>query len=154
MVAARIVSRTTDTDTDTKRTNYLGSAQTKYTWHDGRYARAHMDRGGLIHAHLEGVGLKARPLTTNSRYQTESFMSPTICTCATFLRDTSAQGYVPEPLSSVVLEGLGTRVRGYITKLPQNCSYNSLLAAYPLLTVSIFSVECKLRGILLKCAHA
>ena len=46
VVAARIVSHTTDTDTDTKRTNYLGSAQTKYTWHDGRYARAHMDRGG------------------------------------------------------------------------------------------------------------
>ena len=29
-------------------------------------------------------------------------------------------------------------VGGYITKLPQKCSYNSLLAAYPLL--SIFSV--------------
>ena len=29
VVAARIVSHTTDTDTDTKRTNYLGSAQTK-----------------------------------------------------------------------------------------------------------------------------
>ena len=82
VVAAQIVSHTTDTDMDTKCTNYLGSAQTKYTWHDGRYARAHMDRGGLIHAHLEGVGLKARPLTTDSRYQTESFMSPTICTRA------------------------------------------------------------------------
>ena len=46
VVAARIVSHTTDTDTDTKRTNYLSSAQTKYTWHNGRYARAHMDRGG------------------------------------------------------------------------------------------------------------
>ena len=45
-VAARIVSHTTDTDTDTKLTNYLGSAQTKFTWHDGRYARAQMDRGG------------------------------------------------------------------------------------------------------------
>ena len=36
---------------------------------------------GLMHAHLEGVGLKARPLTlkltTDSGYQTESFMSPT-----------------------------------------------------------------------------
>ena len=39
VVAARIVSHTTDTDTDTKRINYLGSVQTKYTWHDGRYAR-------------------------------------------------------------------------------------------------------------------
>ena len=45
-VAARIMSHTTDTDTDTKLTNYLGSAQTKFTWHDGRYARAQMDRGG------------------------------------------------------------------------------------------------------------
>ena len=42
-VAARIVSHTTDTDTDTKLTNYLGSA---HTWHDGRYAHAQMDRGG------------------------------------------------------------------------------------------------------------
>ena len=45
-VAARIVSHTTDTDTDTKLTNYLGSVQTNFTWHDGRYARAQMDRGG------------------------------------------------------------------------------------------------------------
>ena len=34
-----------------------------------------------MHVHLEGVGLKARPLTlkltTDSGYQTESFMSPT-----------------------------------------------------------------------------
>ena len=34
-----------------------------------------------MHAHLEGVGLKARPLTlkltTDSGYQTESFRSPT-----------------------------------------------------------------------------
>ena len=34
-----------------------------------------------MHAHLEGVGLKAWPLilklTTDNRYQTESFMSPT-----------------------------------------------------------------------------
>ena len=55
------------------------------------------------------------------------------------------------PLSSRALEGLGTRLRGYIPKFPQKCSYNSLLAAYPLL--SIFSVECKLRGILLKCTR-
>ena len=76
-VAARIVSHTTDTDT--KLTNYLGSAQTKFT-HDGRYAHVQMDRG-LMHADLEGVGLKARPLTlkltTDSGCQTESFMSPT-----------------------------------------------------------------------------
>ena len=67
----------------------------KFTWHDGRYAHAQFDRGGadadmrvcswtgegLMHVHLEGVGLKARPLTlkltTDSGYQTESFMSPT-----------------------------------------------------------------------------
>ena len=89
------MSHTTDTDTHTKLTNYLGSAQTKFTWHDGRYAHAQFDRGGadadmrvrswtgegLMHVHLEGVGLKARPLTlkltTDSGYQTESFMSPT-----------------------------------------------------------------------------
>ena len=41
-----IVSHTTDTDTHTKLTNYLGSAQTKFTWHDGRYAHAQLDRGG------------------------------------------------------------------------------------------------------------
>ena len=34
--------------TDTKLTNYLGSVrvQTEFTWHDGRYVRAQMDRGG------------------------------------------------------------------------------------------------------------
>ena len=36
----------THTHTDTELTNYLGSAQTAFTWHDGRYARAQMDRGG------------------------------------------------------------------------------------------------------------
>ena len=47
-----IISHTTDTDTDThththtKLTNYLGSAQTKFAWHDGRYAHAQLDRGG------------------------------------------------------------------------------------------------------------
>ena len=93
------MSHTTDTDTHTKLTYNLGSAQTKFrrkfTWYDGRYAHAQFDRGGagadmrvrswtgegLMHVHLEGVGLKARPLTlkltTDSGYQTESFMSPT-----------------------------------------------------------------------------
>ena len=89
----RIVSHTTDTDTHTKLTYILG--KTKFTWHDGRYAHAQFDRGGadadtrmrswtgegLMHVHLEGVGLKARPLTlkltTDSGYQMESFMSPT-----------------------------------------------------------------------------
>ena len=46
-VAARIVSHTyTHTHTHTEFTNYLGSAQTAFTWHDRRYARAQMDRGG------------------------------------------------------------------------------------------------------------
>ena len=31
---------------DTKLTNYLGSALTAFTWHDGRYAHVQMDRGG------------------------------------------------------------------------------------------------------------
>ena len=39
-------NRVTRTATDTKLTNYLGSAQTKFTWHNGRYARAQIDRGG------------------------------------------------------------------------------------------------------------
>ena len=39
-VAAQIVSHTTDTDI--KLANYFA----KFTWHDGRYARAQMDRGG------------------------------------------------------------------------------------------------------------
>ena len=34
------------TITDTKLTNYLGSALTAFTWHDGRYAHAQMDREG------------------------------------------------------------------------------------------------------------
>ena len=34
------------TDTDTKLTNYLGSVQTEFTWHDGRYARACADGQG------------------------------------------------------------------------------------------------------------
>ena len=34
------------TDTHTKLTYNLGSAQTKFTWHDGRYAHAQLDRGG------------------------------------------------------------------------------------------------------------
>ena len=102
------MSHTTDTDTHTKLTYNLGSAQTKFTyvrslvprrkftWHDGRYAHAQFDRGGadadmrvrswtgegLMYVHLEGVGLKARPLTlkltTDSGYQAESFMSPTM----------------------------------------------------------------------------
>ena len=104
------MSHTTDTDTHTKLTYNLGShsavrrrssrslvpvPRRKFTWHDGRYAHAQFDRGeadadmrvrswtgeGLMHVHLEGVGLKARPLTlkltTDSGYQTESFMSPT-----------------------------------------------------------------------------
>ena len=81
VVAARIVSHMTDTDTDTKRTNYLGSAQSTHGTMDDMRVRIWTGEG-LIHAHLEGVGLKARPLTTDSRYQTESFISPTICTRA------------------------------------------------------------------------
>ena len=34
------------TITDTKLNNYLGSALTVFTWQDGRYAHAQMDRGG------------------------------------------------------------------------------------------------------------
>ena len=77
-VAARIVSHTTDTDT--KLTNYLGSAQSSHGTMDDMRVRRWTGEG-LMHAHLEGVGLKARPLTlkltTDSGYQTESFMSPT-----------------------------------------------------------------------------
>ena len=73
-VAARIVSHTTDTDTDTKLTNYLGSAQTKFMWHDGRYTRVQMDRGGADACAFERGGAEARP---DSGYQMESFMSPT-----------------------------------------------------------------------------
>ena len=34
------------TCTDTQDLLYLGSAQTAFTWHDRRYARAQMNRGG------------------------------------------------------------------------------------------------------------
>ena len=84
-----IISHTTDTDTHThththtKLTNYLGSALMKFRVHgtmDDMRMRSWTGEG-LMHAHLEGVGLKARSLTlkltTDSGYQTESFMSPT-----------------------------------------------------------------------------
>ena len=77
-----IVSHTTDTDTHTKLTNYLGSARRRSSRGTMDDMRMRSWTGeGLMHAHLEGVGLKARPLTlkltTDSGYQTESFMSPT-----------------------------------------------------------------------------
>ena len=111
VVAARIVSHTTDTDTDTKRTNYLGSAQTKYTWHDGRYARAHMDRGGADSCAFGRGGAESttfddrQPIPNGvihvsyNLYACETTKARLYILCATFLRDTSAQGYVPEPLS-------------------------------------------------------
>ena len=40
------MSHTTDTDTHTKLIYNLGSAQTKFTCHDGRYVHAQLDRGG------------------------------------------------------------------------------------------------------------
>ena len=52
-------NRVTRTATDTKLTNYLGSAQTKFMWHDGRYVRAQMAGEGLMHVHLEGVGAES-----------------------------------------------------------------------------------------------
>ena len=73
-VAARIATH----ETDTKVTNYLGSAQSSHGTMD---VRMHRWTGeGLMHAHLEEAGLEARPLTlkltTDSGYQMESFMSP------------------------------------------------------------------------------
>ena len=77
----RIVSHTTDTDTDTKLTKYLGSAQTKFTWHDGRYARAQMDRGGADACAFGRGGAESTTfdlkIYDRQRIPNRSFMSPT-----------------------------------------------------------------------------
>ena len=61
--------------TDTKLTNYLGSVQTEFTWRDGRYARAQMNRGGADACAFGRGGATFDQLTTDSRYQTESLQN-------------------------------------------------------------------------------
>ena len=49
--------------------------QTEFTWHDGRYARAQMDRGGADACAFGRGGAESTTfdqLTTDNRYQTES----------------------------------------------------------------------------------
>ena len=80
-----IISHTTDTDTDTHTQNLpiisvVRRRSSRGTMDDMRMRS--WTGEGLMHVHLEGVGLKARPLTLkltiDSGYQTESFMSPTM----------------------------------------------------------------------------
>ena len=71
-VAARIVSHTyTHTHTQNLSNILLGSAQTAFTWHDGRYARLQMDRGGADSCTFDRGGAESTTfdLTIDNRQQ-------------------------------------------------------------------------------------